>query len=267
MEKNQNQFEITRKGSLEYYSFTAPEFDGIVHGFFTRRGGVSSSPVDSLNLGGGLGDSNANIIENRRRILNAVNRPENSVFDVWQIHSTDTIITEKARGVGEEYQKGDAIFTQNSAITLLMRFADCVPILMVHPGRRIIGIIHAGWQGTLKMICVNAVDLACNHYFTAPGDWIAGIGPSIGPDHYRIGQEVEDVGKKVFAQDFENVFLHKDGSIYMNLWEANRNLLRKAGVQEIYSMDICTACDTSSWFSHRAENGKTGRFAGLIGLG
>ena len=262
----QNKFEINRKESLEYYTFVAPAFEGIVHGFFTRRGGVSSSQFESLNLGGGLGDSSKNIIENRRRILHAIGRSEISVFDVWQVHSAQTLFTDKARNVGDEYQKADAIFTQNPAVTLLMRFADCVPILMYHPKKRIVGIIHAGWEGTLKRISSKAVEEACRRYFTMPNEWIAGIGPSIGPDHYQIGKKVEEIGKEIFPRDFESVFIYKDGNVYMNLWEANRNLLRKAGVEEIISMEVCTACDTGSWFSHRIENGKTGRFAGLIGL-
>ena len=267
MESIKSHFENKTYDLLEYYSFIALEFKGAVNGFFTRRGGVSAAPMESLNLGGGLGDTRGNIIENKRRILSALKRSEKSVFDVWQIHSANTVFADRPRNVEDDYQQADAIFTENPAVTLLMRFADCVPILLFHPGeKKIVGIVHAGWKGTLNRICEKSVEQACKHYATEPNEWVAGIGPSIGPDHFEVGREIKEIGEKVFSQNNDDIFKLREGKIYMNLWEANRSLLRKAGVKTIYSMEICTACDTGSWFSHRAENGKTGRFAGLIGL-
>ncbi len=266
MESITPQYEINTNNSLQYFKFRASEFQGTAHGFFTRLGGVSPFPMKSLNLGGGLGDTRENILENQRRIFAAINMPVNSGYDVWQIHSTQVVFAERARRKDEEHLKADAIFTDNPEVTLLMRFADCVPILLYQPDLRIIGIVHAGWKGTVSRICSMAIDQACTHFKTQTGDWVAGIGPSIGPDHYEVGKDIRDLGRDAFREKLEEVFIQKEGRIFMNLWKANHYLLQKAGVKKIFTMDICTACDTNLWFSHRAEKGKTGRFAGVIAL-
>lgn len=266
MENPKNSYTIKTVEKLSYYIFNAADFNGTVNGFFSRRGGVSSKPLESLNLGGGIGDTRENIIENRRRILTTLGRSEDSIFDVWQVHSTKTIFTKRARGINEDYHQADAIFTNNPEVTLLMRFADCVPVLLYHPVKRIVGILHAGWKGTLNRICLSSIKHACRHFSTIPEEWIAGIGPSIGPDHYQVGTEIVELANKVFGDEVRDVISQRDGQSYLNLWEANRYFLKKAGVKVIYSMDVCTACDTGTWYSHRAENGKTGRFAGVIGL-
>jgi len=252
--------------NLEYYTFETPPLADTVHGVFTRKGGISSTPFRSLNLGGAIGDTQENVRENRKRIFEAIDRPVDSLFDVWQVHSSEIVCTDRPRILSEPHQKADAIFTNHPDITLLMRFADCVPILIYDPVKKVVGIIHAGWQGTVNQIVVNALERIKLEYKCSPGDIIAAIGPSIGPDHYTIGDEVYKIAYPVFKEVHEDVLTHEEGRIFFNLWKANGYLLDKAGVKQVTYSNICTACDIEKWYSHRAENGKTGRFAAVIGL-
>lgn len=256
----------TVKNGLEVFQFQTKEFDNCIHGIISRHGGISRSPWDSLNLGGTVGDDHESVLENRRRTFNFFEREVGSMFDVWQVHSTTTICTRKPRGLNEAHPKADAIFTDSAKVTLFMRFADCVPILIYDPSHKIVGIIHAGWKGTVNNIVKESIQTIINHYNVNPSNLVAGIGPSIGPDHYIVGTEVITQARSTFGDYSENLFKTVDGKTYFNLWKANEYLLRMQGVESIECSEICTACHLEDWYSHRAENGATGRFGALIAL-
>jgi polyphenol oxidase len=257
---------ITKKKSLQAYEFELFNVPGIVHGVFTRHGGVSPEPWRSLNHGGTVGDPRENFIENRRRVFEACDREVQSIYDVWQVHSADIICTEIPRPLDAPHQKADAILTNRPEVTLFMRFADCVPILLYDPVQRVVGLVHAGWQGTVKKIAAETISTMIDRYHSDPKDILAGIGPSIGPDHYPVGEEVIDQVRKAFPTHSDTVLASHEGEVIFNLWEANHAILASAGVQKIQVAGICTACHVDDWFSHRAEHGKTGRFGALIGL-
>lgn len=250
---------------LEYLTIQQLPFNNILTGFFTRKGGVSPAPYTSLNVSISTGDSRDNVKINKDRILEAIGKPPNQLFDVWQIHSDTVICTEEPRLNGQDPQKGDAIFTSNPSLTLLMRFADCVPILIYDPIKNVVGIIHAGWQGTVNQIALKSIQKIKAEYGCNPADIQAVIGPSIGPDHYEIGENVFSLAQPLFLSNEEILIEHK-GRYYFNLWEANQKLLNRAGVNHIFQTRICTACQADRWYSHRAEAGKTGRFAAVISL-
>ncbi len=144
-------------GDLRYFSFDSFDNHNLLQGIFTRHGGVSPSPWISLNTATTVGDTRENIIENRRRSFSVVNRPVDSIFDVWQIHSSHIICTDQPRPLDTPHQKADAIITDRSEITLFMRFADCVPIFLYDPVHKIIAIVHAGWKGTVNKIVSKSV--------------------------------------------------------------------------------------------------------------
>ncbi|HEX2997764.1 MAG TPA: laccase domain-containing protein, partial [Anaerolineales bacterium] len=104
------------------------------------------------------------------------------------------------------------------------------------------------------------------NYASNPADIVAGIGPSIGADHYEIGADVILQVMQKYADEAERVLTSHAGKIHFNLWEANRLSLERAGLGQIEVSGICTACHTEDWFSHRAEKGRTGRFGALISL-
>lgn len=254
------------KDGLRYYQFELLESEKLVQGIFTRKGGISPSPWDSLNLGGTVGDSRENTIENRLRLFNTVGRRVNSLFDVWQVHGKEIVCSSVPRPLETPHQKADGIFTDNSEITLLMRFADCVPIFMYDPIQKVAGIVHAGWQGTVKKIAQVAVQIMKEKYNSQPENILAGIGPSIGPDHYEIGKDVVEKVQLAFAGDATGLLRRDNEKMYFDLWTANSLTLQQAGVKNIQISGICTACNPEDWYSHRGENGKTGRFAAILAI-
>lgn len=236
------------------------------HAIFTRHGGISPEPWGSLNVGGTVGDDLGRVHENRILSFHALGCPPETIFDVWQVHSADVVCARAPRPVGESYRQADIILTDKVNVTLFMRFADCVPLMLHDPRTGVIGVAHAGWMGTLRDVAASTVNAMKKNYGTNPADIIVGIGPSIGPDHYEIGADVILQVMQKFGDDSERVLKSHCGKIHFNLWEANRMLLERAGVEHIEIAGICTACNTQDWYSHRAEKGRTGRFGALISL-
>ena len=239
---------------------------GLRHAVFTRAGGVSPEPWASLNQGGTVGDEREHVIENRKRAFDAVELEVESIYDVWQVHGTDYICAESPRPLDQPHQKADIILTQKPGITLFMRFADCVPILLFDPVKRVVGLAHAGWQGTVKQVPLHAVKTMQGTFGSKPADIIACVGPSIGPDHYEVRYDVISQVEATFGADSKELLSGKDGKTFLNLWRANELTLLGVGVSKIEIAGICTACHTEDWYSHRAEKGKTGRFGALISL-
>jgi len=257
--------------SIRYYAFDSLSGAGVVNAVITRRGGASPQPWDSLNVGATVGDDPGRVLENRRRTFQALGRPFESLYDVWQVHSNRVVCTQAPRPPEEAHLKADAILTDRPGVTLFMRFADCVPIFLHDPQRKVVGLVHAGWQGTVNQVAAHAIRAMQARYGSQPEDILAGIGPSIGPHHYPVGPEVVAQVHSVFGQDAGQVLRQHnsgngDSSVQFDLWNANRLILEGQGVRQVETAGICTACCLDDWYSHRAENGKTGRFGALIAL-
>ena len=254
---------MIQHNGLRYFQFESLHTK---HAIFTRHGGVSPEPWGSLNVGGTVGDDLARVRENRILSFRTMGCAPASIFDVWQVHSADVVCARAPRPSGESYRQADIILTDKADVTLFMRFADCVPLLLHDPRTGVIGVAHAGWMGTLRDVAASSIHSMKKNYGSNPTDIIVGIGPSIGPDHYEIGADVILQVMQKFGDDSEQVLKSHNGKIHFNLWEANRMLLERAGVQHIEISGICTACNTHDWYSHRAEKGRTGRFGALVSL-
>ena len=250
---------------LRYFKFDIFPAD-LTQAVFTRRGGVSPAPWDALNVGGTVGDESARVRENRRRSFDAVGRRLDSMFDVWQVHSADVVKTRTARNPAEDYHKADIILTDRPEVTLFMRFADCVPVLLYDPVRAVVGMVHAGWLGTVRGASRAAAEAMVAEYECRPADILAGIGPSIAVDHYEVGADVLAQVRSAFGAAESELVHRREGKTYLDLWAANRMQLEMAGIKQVEVAGVCTACHTDDWFSHRAEKGKTGRFGALIAL-
>lgn len=236
------------------------------HAIFTRRGGVSPEPWNSLNVGGTVGDELDRVGRNKRLSVGAMRRPPESMFEVWQVHSADVVCVYSPRKTGDSLRQADITLTDRPDVTLFMKFADCVPILLHDPRKGVVGVAHAGWMGTLRDVPASAVNAMKENYGSLPADIHACIGPSIGPDHYEIGADVILQVMQKFGDESERVLKSHSGKIHLDLWKTNDILLQRAGVGRIETAGICTACHTEDWFSHRAEKGRTGRFGALISL-
>jgi YfiH family protein len=255
--------------SRVYYQFDRlAQYPGLNHGIFTRLGGVSGAPFASLNVGSTVGDDPYNVLVNRERLAEALGVRDEDVHTTWQVHGADVRVL---REPGRQWPppKADALVTDRVGLPLGMRFADCVPLLFFDPAKRVLGLAHAGWRGTAAGVGPATVETMGSVFGCRPADIIAGIGPSIGPAHYEVGEEVAATIQAAFG-DTAGLLVTPNGNgarPHLDLWEANRRALQRAGVEQIEVAAMCTASNVEEFYSHRAEGGRTGRFGALAVLG
>lgn len=245
-----------------------------VHGISTRHGGVSTGQWDSLNLGLHVEDVPEHVVENRRRFAAALGVKAENIVTCQQVHG-DRIarVTEKDLGAGsvnfaQSIPDTDALVTNVPGMPLMLFFADCVPILLADPVHRAVGLAHGGWKGTVQSIGAKTVQRMAKEFGSRPEDMVAAIGPSIGSCCYQVGAEVADKFRAAFPAFADRILTEKDGDIRLNLQLANGLQLEAAGLKKenIAYADVCTACNNRQFFSYRADMGKTGRIAAVIGV-
>ncbi|HNS38439.1 MAG TPA: polyphenol oxidase family protein, partial [Anaerolineaceae bacterium] len=134
------------------------------------------------------------------------------------------------------------------------------------PKKQVVGIAHAGWQGTVKKIASATVLAMQKHYGCLPDDIWAGIGPSIGPDHYEVGPDVIEQVRQTFGAHSDEILISVNSRTHLNLWLANKIVLNESGVNTVSIAGECTACHLEDWYSHRGEHGKAGRFGAVLAL-
>jgi purine-nucleoside/S-methyl-5'-thioadenosine phosphorylase / adenosine deaminase len=267
----------------------------LVHGYSTRRGGVSTCfGSKSLNLGLTEQEAHANVERNRdlfKKSVGAVNE-DGSLWPLAQVRQIHSAIVHRIDAVPAHVPAGDGIITKTSGILLAVKTADCVPVLVADVKRRVVGAFHAGWRGTAARVVEKGVGEMRRQFGSKPSDLRAAIGPCIRKCCYSVGDEVRAEFESQFTyanQLFEEVFDsnaiqirypmlflnqrapgHGDmgPEIHLDLVAANRHQLEDAGVGRghISVVDGCTACNTKRFFSHRAEFGKTGRMMAVIGI-
>ena len=252
---------------VRYYTFDIFEGEKITHAVFTRVGGVSAKHWSTLNVGLTVGDDPNHVAENRRLSFQAVERQLHTLSDSWLVHGTDVFIYDSPRpSTQPSPPKADIILSDRPEVTLFMRYADCVPILLYDPVKEVVGLAHSGWQGTVRKVGAVAVEAMYKRYGSKPGDILGAIGPSIGPDYYEITDKTAQIVEEAFGGEADKVLPKYNHAIHFDLWKANQMILEKAGLQQIELAGICTAENPDDWFSHRGSKGKTGRFGVLLGL-
>jgi len=257
---------IEHQGPISYQFEQWSGRPSLVHAVFTRHGGASCAPWDSLNFGGTVGDDPQAVERNLRIAFDSLELDSANACTVWQIHSADVVLAESPIPERRWLARADGLITKRLGVPLLIRFEDCVPVLFYDPVHRAAGIAHAGWRGTVNKVVVSTLRAMQDAYGSQPGDVEVGIGPSIGPERYQVGPEVVEATAKAFGTTKNLVRQANDGSSYLNLWEANRLALERAGVRKIEMSAICTASNLDDFYSHRAEHGRTGRFAAIMAL-
>jgi purine-nucleoside/S-methyl-5'-thioadenosine phosphorylase / adenosine deaminase len=215
--------------------------------FSTRRGGVSEGAFDSLNLGLLTHDDAERVAENRRRLCSAVGADHESLAMNRQVHSATVNRAEPGRR-GEE---GDGLWTDASRLPMLKLTADCLPIALARvngsPG---LALLHAGRRGLLEGIVEAGVA-------ALGGEVAAAVGPGIGPCCYEVGDDIADDYRARFGSAGVR-------GRNLDLWTVAERLLRDAGVESVERLDLCTACHSEQFFSHRRDGPITGR-QGVIG--
>jgi polyphenol oxidase len=251
---------------MAFYQFDGlAQYSDLYHGAFTRLGGVSQAPFETLNLARSVGDDAQVVQENNRRMLSAFGMTPDRATTTWLVHGRSVAVMTQA-DAGHYRQGFDAIITRERGLALTMRFADCVPIVFFDPVQRAIGLAHAGWRGVAENVIAATVAALRDNFGSHPRDLWTGIGPCISADRYRVGQDVIDLVALACPSRVPIVQRHPDGSLHLDLNAAVLSQLQACGVANVENSAICTASNITEWFSHRAENGKTGRFGVVIGL-
>lgn len=249
-------------GKLSYYTFDS--LDQIQHAISTRHGGVSPAPFNTLNLSINSGDTTSNVDANTKRLHDTLALDVSATVTASQAQADQVaIVNLKQRGT--RVQNVDALITDQPNLPLLLRYADCVPILLHDPAHRAIGIVHAGWRGTVAKIAAKSVKAMQETFGSRARDIIACIGPSIGPCCYEIGEEVT-AKVRAALENADTLLTRHNCSVHFNLWQANAMQMRNLGIEQIEIAEICTADHSDDFYSWRAENKNTGRFGALIAI-
>jgi YfiH family protein len=272
---------------LHYFRFETLPDNGVAgHAIFSRHGGVSVAPFDSLNMSLSVPDERDRVYANRRRVYGLYGRDTDTVVHAHLVHGADVARVSQADN-GAWVEHVDGLITDQPGCVLSMNFADCAPIFLYDPRRRAIGLGHAGWRGAVIDLPGAMVRAMSAHFGSDPADLIAAVGPCIGPCCYEVGAAVIDSVRGAFGWGDEvlrpaggggegekggkgegekGALLAANGHLHFDLPETNRRNLAAAGVRAIEMADYCTACRTDLFFSHRAERGRTGRFGTVFAL-
>lgn len=231
-----------------------------VHAAFSlRSGGTSEPPWDSLNLGVHVGDDPAAVAENRRRLAHALGLPSEPIW-LDQVHGAEVVeIDATNRPAPGERPRADAIVTRSSAVVLAIQVADCLPVLFSSRDGRVLGAAHAGWRG----LAAGVLEATVAAMGAPASEIVAWMGPSIGPSHFEVGEEVREaflVSQRDAAMAFSP---NPRGRWQCDLPALARGRLAALGVGRVDGGEWCTVADPVRFFSHRRDQ-RTGRMAALI---
>jgi polyphenol oxidase len=232
----------------------------------TRHGGISPAPWNTLNFSIWRGDSPERVQQNQHRLAAALGIDPAAIIRCRQSHST-RIAKVDAADAGQWQEDCDALITDAPGLPLMLVFADCTPLVFYDPQHHALGICHAGWRGTINGAAAITLWAMQAAYNTDPTEVRVGLGPSIGPASYQVGEEVLSLAQ-VRLPDAATFFTYPAGpdqKPHFDLWQANVRQLVEAGVPpaQIEVSGIDTAQNTQDFFSHRAEQGRCGLF-GLV---
>ena len=249
----------------------SPSFPAVIHprllsqyadlacGMSTRHGGESAGIYESFNLGYAVGDDKVTVDKNRALLCSYFGFEPNDLAKSHQVHGNEVLVVESPGS----YEGYDALITNRKKILLAVTVADCVPILMYDKVRKVIAAIHAGWKGSAHNIVTKTIEKMTAEFETKPRDIVCFVGSSIGKDsfevHIDVAQYFDDTCKKSLSEE---------GKFLVDLQKANIDQLLGLGVEEMHievSSDD-TFQRTDLYFSHRKENGKTGRMMAAIGM-
>jgi polyphenol oxidase len=301
---------MIRRGGLSWIEASRlSAYPWLVHAFSTRKGGSSPPPCAGLNLGFNEYDDPTKVEENRRLFFRQLAGENFVPASTKQVHSSHSFVVARdgkgqlsyrVPGAGNpgapsiESPAGDGLITAEQGILLTIRIADCLPVLMVDPQKRVVAAVHSGWRGAVARVIEKAVGDMRRVFGSDPKDIIAALGPSIRACCYEVGQEVVDT----FHAKFENaerffqpmperstagsdrhttLFVdacppgHAPDHVpvkRLNLIAVAQDQLESAGLKpaNVIVTDYCTACRTDLFFSHRQEGGVTGRLIAAIGM-
>lgn len=265
--------EIFQKKNTHFLSIASWERPGLIAGFTTRCGGVSQAPFSSLNVGLHVGDNPEDVVKNRMIVANSLATDLSQYVFCEQTHDATiqkVTLAECGKGAFDyttALKATDGVYTKEKDVFLALGFADCVPIFFFAPNHQLVGLVHAGWRGTVLKIARKMVHTWHTEENVPLEDIQVVIGPSVDVTDYVVDdvviQKVEEVLGEVAASTYEEI---TTGQYRLDLKKVNVELLKQAGLST-NSMEVTTYAtkDQSLFFSHRLEKGQTGRMCAIIG--
>ncbi len=262
---------INKQGEMMYLTFPAFEETGVVkHLFSTRCGGVSEGIFGTMNLSYARGDKKEAVDENYRRIAKVLECKVSDIVCSDQTHTTNIRKITKAdcgKGVvkDKDYTDVDGLVTNEAGIVLTTFYADCVPLYFLDPVKRVIGLAHSGWRGTVGRIGAKMIAMMTEEYGCKKEDILAAVGPSICQDCYEVSEDVAGQFLKEFGEDVLAAG-KEPGKYQLDLWKANELVFLQEGLlpKQITVTDICTCCNSELLFSHRASKGQRGNLGAFM---
>lgn len=262
------------KNGVEYIQFNNLNkySDTLIHCFTTRRGGVSEGEYKSLNMAFNKSDKRENVEENYKRIAKALGIDTKNMVLSNQIHDNKIrVVSDIDRGKGIYVESDiigfDGLMTNHTNVALVTFYADCVPVFLFDPVKKVISLVHSGWRSTLKEISKEAVLKMKERFGCDFSDIEVAVGPSIGLCCFEVGEEVYEE----FINTFKwcKVFCKKvKDKWFIDLPSIIKTSLKLEGLQEskILISGICTKCNNDVFFSHRGDRGKTGTLTAIMQL-
>lgn len=240
---------------------------GLRHAVTTRHGGCSHAPYASLNLGYHVNDDALYVSHNRKALANALGYDATHLVAAQQVHGAQSrVVDANSRGSGaldwaSALPDTDALIVAEPKIPVLILVADCAPLLLVDEKHRVLAVVHAGWRGAVARIAARTAEKMQQEFGSQPEEIRVGVGPSLCGACFEVGDEVATVAH---AMESMSIISGHDKP-HLDLRMLLRSDLQSAGVLDgnIENMPHCPRCDTQTFFSHRGEQGRTGRF-GLV---
>jgi len=261
---------------LVYFSYHLFQpVEALLSAVSSRLGGVSVQPYESLNLALSVGDDPAAVMTNRGQLCEAIGVEVDAMTVAQLVQGIHIeVVTSSSRGLeaaekAQRFVDTDGLITNLPDVPLFILIADCAALSFYDPVRKVIGLGHAGWRGTVGGIARKMVEAMNAAFDCNPADLLVGISPSIGPCCYQVRDDVVAAFQEAFPDQADAIFVRQpDGSTHLDMWTALTCQMRSSGVREqhIELASICTACNTDLFYSNRAEGGRTGRFTGMIML-
>lgn len=238
--------------------------DGVVHGFATRRGGVSGGTFASLNFGKKGGDEAQNVQRNLARLGARVGFEPGRFFRLSQVHGRRVVMVDgRSDHAAVAREEADALVTNTPGITVGVNTADCVPVLFAARDRRGVAAAHAGWRGVVRGVLQATAETMIKEFGCSMGDITAAQGPCIGPCCYEVGEEVAEQ----FAE-IPGVIIRTEGRTrpHLHLPAAVNYVLLEMGIELTSQPSVCTHCQDDVFFSYRRDGAGTGHHLSVIGL-
>ncbi len=212
------------------------------------------------------GDSIEILKKDKERLSEKLDIKMNQLVFPGQTHTN--CVAKVSEIPANEIKETDALVTNQPGICLCVQTADCVPILLFDPIKKVISAVHAGWKGTVNKIVEVAIQKMVSEYYSSPKNILAAIGPSISPKIYEVGNEVVEAVRESIPNAEITLQKNSSGEFHFDLWEANRQVLLKIGVLSgnIEILGECSFQNNEKYFSARREGIDTGRMISGIML-